>query len=57
MYDQMFTPEDYTDEQKMIAKTTEDFVINKVVPEIEYLEKHEFDRSVKLMKQAGDLGF
>ncbi len=55
-YDQMFTPEDYTDEQKMIAKTTEDFVINKVVPEVEYLEKHEFDRSVKLLKQAGDLG-
>ena len=30
--DQMFTPEDFTDEQKMIAKTTEDFIINEVMP-------------------------
>ena len=25
-FEQVFTPEDYNDEQKMIAKTTEDFV-------------------------------
>lgn len=55
-YDQVFTPEDYNDEQKMIAKTSEDFVINEVLPEVPYLEKHEFDRSVKLLKQAGELG-
>ncbi|KYD08849.1 acyl-CoA dehydrogenase family protein [Heyndrickxia sporothermodurans] len=55
-YEQMFTPEDYSDEQKMIAKTTEDYVNNEVVPQVEYLEKHEFDRSVKLLKSAGDLG-
>ncbi|MFE8696648.1 acyl-CoA dehydrogenase family protein [Cytobacillus sp. FJAT-53684] len=55
-YDQVFTPEDYTDEHKMIAKTTEDYVVNEVLPEVPYLEKHEFDRSVKLLKQAGDLG-
>lgn len=55
-YDRMFTPEDYTDEQKMIAKTAEDFVVNEVLPEVEHLENHEFDRSVKLLKQAGELG-
>ncbi|MDQ0273024.1 acyl-CoA dehydrogenase family protein [Cytobacillus purgationiresistens] len=54
--DQVFTPEDYNDEQKMIAKTTEDFVSNEVLPQVEYLENHEFDRSVKLLKQAGELG-
>lgn len=52
----VFTPEDFTDEHKMIAKTTEDFVKGKVVPEIEYIENHEFDRSVRLLKQAGELG-
>ncbi|PPA70116.1 acyl-CoA dehydrogenase family protein [Jeotgalibacillus proteolyticus] len=52
----MFTPEDYTDEQKMIAKTTEDYVLNEVVPQVEHIENHEFDRSVKLLKSAGDLG-
>lgn len=54
--DQMFTPEDYTEEQKMIAKTTDDFVTNEVMPNLEHLENHEFDRSVKLLKQAGELG-
>ncbi|MDP4170402.1 MAG: acyl-CoA dehydrogenase family protein, partial [Bacillota bacterium] len=55
-YDRVFTPEDYTDEQKMIAKMTDDYVVNEVLPQVEYLEKHEFDRSVKLLKQAGELG-
>ncbi|WP_110928576.1 acyl-CoA dehydrogenase family protein [Bacillus massiliglaciei] len=55
-YDQVFTPEDYTDEQLMIAKTTEDFLNHEVMPEVEHLENHEFDRSVKLLKKAGDLG-
>lgn len=55
-YNQVFTPEDFTDEHKMIAKTSEDFVVNEVLPEVPYLEKHEFDRSVKLLKSAGELG-
>ncbi|MGA9224925.1 MAG: acyl-CoA dehydrogenase family protein, partial [Mesobacillus sp.] len=55
-YDQVFTPEDYTDEQKMIAKTAEDFVVNEVLPQVEYIEQHEFDRTVKLLKEAGELG-
>ncbi|MBD8007479.1 acyl-CoA dehydrogenase family protein [Bacillus norwichensis] len=54
--DQMFTPEDYTDEQIMIAKTADDFVTNEVLPQVEHLENHEFDRSVKLLKEAGELG-
>ncbi len=52
----VFTPEDLTDEHVMIAKTTEDFVKEKVIPEIEFIENHEFDRSVRLLKEAGELG-
>ncbi|UPM53929.1 acyl-CoA dehydrogenase family protein [Gottfriedia acidiceleris] len=55
-FDKVFTPEDFTDEHKLIAKTTEDFVVNEVLPELEYLEQHEFDRTVRLLKQAGELG-
>ncbi|MBO9130736.1 acyl-CoA dehydrogenase family protein [Bacillus sp. 165] len=55
-FEQVFTPEDYTNEHKLIAKTTEDFVVNEVLPELEYLEKHEFERSVRLLKEAGELG-
>ncbi|WP_010306699.1 acyl-CoA dehydrogenase family protein [Kurthia senegalensis] len=52
----VFTPEDFTDEHKMIAKTTEDYVKNDVVPLIPNLENHEFEHSVKLLKKAGELG-
>ncbi|QTC40075.1 acyl-CoA dehydrogenase family protein [Bacillus sp. V3] len=55
-FDQVFTPEEYSDEQKMIAKTTEDYVLNEVVPVIDNLENHEFDHSVRLLKEAGELG-
>jgi alkylation response protein AidB-like acyl-CoA dehydrogenase len=55
-YEQVFTPEDFTDEHKMIAKTADDFVENKVLPVIEHLENHEFDRTVKLLKEMGELG-
>lgn len=50
--DQVFTPEDFSSEHKMIAKTTEDFIVNEVLPELEYLEQHEFDRSVRLFKRS-----
>lgn len=52
----IFTPEDFNDEQKMIAKTTEEYVKNSVLPVVENLEHHEFEHSVRLLKEAGDLG-
>lgn len=55
-HQQIFTPEDYTQEHELIAKTTEDFIVNEVLPELEYLEQHEFERSVRLLKAAGELG-
>lgn len=54
--DQVFTPEDFTEEHLMIAKTTEDYVANEVMPVVEKLENHEFEYSVKLLKHAGELG-
>lgn len=52
----IITPEDFTDEHKMIAKTTEEFVVGEVVPKIDHLENHEFEHSVDLLKKAGELG-
>ncbi|WP_079526971.1 acyl-CoA dehydrogenase family protein [Halobacillus hunanensis] len=52
----VITPEDFTDEHHMIAKTTEDFVLGEVVPKIDNLENHEFEHSVALLKKAGELG-
>ncbi|KMZ44404.1 MULTISPECIES: acyl-CoA dehydrogenase family protein [Bacillales] len=54
--DDVFVPEEYTEEQKMIAKTTEDFVNKEVRPHLEELENHQFDISVRLLKEAGELG-
>ena len=54
--DRVFTPEDFSDEQKMVAKTTEDYIKNEVLPVVDKLENHEFDNSVRLLKIAGDLG-
>ena len=52
----VITPEDFTDEQKMIAQTTADYVATEVTPVVENLEHHEFEHSVRLLKKAGELG-
>ncbi len=52
----VITPEDFTDEHKMIAQTTEDFVEKEVLPLVDNLENHEFEHSVKLLEKAGELG-
>ncbi|GAB6933856.1 acyl-CoA dehydrogenase family protein [Calditerricola satsumensis] len=53
----VFTPEDFTEEHKMIASTTEEFVENEVLPVIDRIEQdHDFATSVALMRKAGELG-
>lgn len=54
--DQLFTPEDFTDEHKMITKTTEDYILGDVLPYIDEIEEHNFEHSVRLLKKAGELG-
>lgn len=55
-YEDVFTPEEFTEEQKLIAKTTEEFVVEKVRPHLDEIEQHHFDISVRLLKEAGELG-
>ncbi|MDR7072947.1 acyl-CoA dehydrogenase family protein [Fictibacillus barbaricus] len=52
----IFTPEDFSEEHNMIAKTTEDFVVKEVVPQLEKMEDHDFEVSRKLLTKAGELG-
>ncbi|MBN6205458.1 acyl-CoA dehydrogenase family protein [Ralstonia pickettii] len=40
----------------MIAKTTEEYVVNEVLPLVDNIENHEFNHSVDLLKKAGELG-
>ena len=52
----IFTPEDFTDEQRQIGDTTEQFVLNEVNPNREEIEHHNLPLTVELMKKCGDLG-
>ena len=53
---EVFTPEDFTDEQKQLGETTRQFIVNEVLPNVEKLENHDFPLMVRLLKRAGELG-
>jgi len=52
----IFTPGDFTDEQRQIGETTEQFVLNEVLPHRERLEEKDLPLNVELMKKCGELG-
>ncbi|HHW06436.1 MAG TPA: acyl-CoA dehydrogenase [Clostridia bacterium] len=52
----IFTPEDFTEEHRMIAKTAEDFVAGEVKPHIDRIEAQEEGLSKELLRSAGELG-
>jgi len=54
--DRIVTPEDFTEEQRMFAETTKQFLQTDVLPQDEHLEKLDYDLTVKLMRKAGELG-
>ncbi len=51
-----FTPEDFSEEQTMIAQATEDFVMNEVVPIKDRIENQEPGLTPALLRKAGELG-
>src|ERR1700693_2563999 len=52
----VFTPEDFSEQQQMIGQTTEEFAINEILPQAEKIEHKDFSISRALLKKAGDLG-
>jgi len=54
--DEVFTPEDFNEEHRMIAETTRQFVDAEVVPRIDELENKDWKLARELIKQAADLG-
>src|SRR5918994_6563993 len=54
--EEIFTPEDFTEEHRMIAETTRQFMDNEVLPRIDELEDHDWKLSRELVKKAADLG-
>ncbi|HDX9591163.1 TPA: acyl-CoA dehydrogenase family protein [Bacillus pseudomycoides] len=51
-----FTPEDFSSDEDLIAKTTEQFVKQEIVPQIENIEQHNYQVSRRLFEKAGELG-
>jgi len=52
----IFIPEEFNEEQRMIAQSCKDFTASEVLPKMEQLEKHDRELLSKLLKQAGELG-
>src|SRR6478672_2547589 len=53
---EVFTPEDLTDEQRMIGDTTREFVDNEVAPQLSAMEQHAWEVARELLSKGGELG-
>jgi alkylation response protein AidB-like acyl-CoA dehydrogenase len=54
--DDVFTPADLSDDQRLIGQTAEEFVAKEVVPNIPELEQHKEGLMAEMLKKAGELG-
>ncbi len=54
--DCVFTPERLSEEHRLIARTTEQFVEQEALPALDRLEKHEWSVVRDLVKRCGELG-
>jgi alkylation response protein AidB-like acyl-CoA dehydrogenase len=54
--DEVFTPEDFTEEHRMIAETTREFIDNEVRPATDELEQHNWTLARQLIRKAADVG-
>ena len=52
----VFTPEQRTDEHRMIGDTVRDFVNNEVLPVLDRLEQKDWTLARQLVKRGGELG-
>jgi alkylation response protein AidB-like acyl-CoA dehydrogenase len=54
--DEVFTPEDFTEQHQLIGQTAEEFAVNEILPNAEKIEHKDFSISRELLKKAGELG-
>lgn len=55
-FNEVFTPEDFSEEQKMVQETTKQFVQKDHAPLADRMEAGEHELNVDLLKKLGDLG-
>jgi alkylation response protein AidB-like acyl-CoA dehydrogenase len=54
--DEVFTPEDFTEQHQLIGQTAEEFAVNEILPHVEKIEHKDFSVTRDLLKTAGELG-
>lgn len=52
----VFTPEDFSEEQKMMKETVQEFVDREIVPHKERFEHKDYALTEEVMRKAGELG-
>lgn len=52
----VFVPEEFDEEQRLMQQSCRDFTDTQVLPQIDQLEKHDRPLLIKLMREAGELG-
>ncbi|MBZ0159162.1 acyl-CoA dehydrogenase family protein [Candidatus Methylomirabilis sp.] len=53
---EVFTPEELSEEQQMMRKLTHEFIEAEVKPRIEQIEHQDWDLTLQLLRKAGELG-
>ena len=54
--EEIFTPEDWTEEHLMMKQTAKDFVNSRVVPNLDPIDNQEEGLMAKLLEESGELG-
>jgi alkylation response protein AidB-like acyl-CoA dehydrogenase len=54
--EEVFTPEDFSEQHLMIGQTAEEFAVNEILPNVEKIEHKDFSVTRDLLKKAGELG-
>jgi len=54
--EEVFTPEDFSEQHQLIGQTADEFAVNEIVPNIEKIEHKDFSVTRDLLKKAGELG-
>src|SRR5580698_4853985 len=54
--EQLFSPEDFTDEHRAIARTTEEFWVKEIAPNVDAIQHQEPGVAVAVLRKAGELG-
>ena len=54
--DEIFTPEEWTEEHRMMLQTGLDFVAQRIIPNLERIEALEEGLTPKLLEEVGELG-